>query len=322
MNGWVDKYWYHPHPLSWLLWPFSFIFQMISRLRRRFYQAIVQKKTKTPIIVIGNLSVGGVGKTPLVIALANALKAAGKTVGIVSRGYGASCRAFPHLISASDTAEEVGDEPFLIAQKTACPVVIAPKRNQAVAYLEQHCGVDVILSDDGLQHYAMGRDIEIIVIDGTRGLGNGFCLPAGPLREAPSRLKQADFIVVNGGQWPGAFAMNVKPGELINLQTQQPCPLNHFSGTLAAMAGIGHPKRFFKSLEQLGLSFNPYVFPDHYQFKREDLDFNEAAIIMTEKDAVKCKAFASENMYFLPIEAELTEDFWKAFWSHQRLQGL
>ncbi len=199
-RDWIEQLWYGTHhPGRVFLWPVSALFQMVSWLRRIWLEWRRQPGS-VPIIVVGNLTVGGVGKTPLVIALAQYLSARGVRVGIVSRGYGAQIRAFPHCVCPEDTAQQVGDEPKLLALKTRCPVVIAPQRLQAVAYLIQHHQPQVIISDDGLQHYAMPRVMEIVVIDGMRGMGSGLCLPAGPLRESVQRLQKVNFIVVNGEQ--------------------------------------------------------------------------------------------------------------------------
>lgn len=272
-----------------------------------------------PIIVVGNLTVGGVGKTPLVIALAQYFTAQGLRVGIVSRGYGAHIRTFPHCVCEEDAAWLVGDEPKLLALKTQCPVVIAPNRLQAVQYLLQHHQSQLIISDDGLQHYAMPRQIEIAVIDGVRGLGSGMCLPAGPLRESASRLQQVDFIVVNGAQ-----TVHTPYGNSYHMIMQADLPHSFKGQSLAwdeiempcsAVAGMGHPERFFALLSQLGVVFQPYKFADHHEFTPEDLACLQKPVIMTEKDAVKCCAFATDAMYYLPVEAKLSDEFWTKIWS-------
>ncbi|MBA3536682.1 MAG: tetraacyldisaccharide 4'-kinase [Tatlockia sp.] len=318
----MDKLWYGKHPLRWALWPFTFIYRFITRLRRAYFTSFRQHQFSVPVIVVGNLTVGGVGKTPLVIALAKQLQEKGLRVGIVSRGYGASIKQFPHEISEEDAANLVGDEPLLIAQKTACPVVIAPKRVQAVQYLLDKYQSQIIISDDGLQHYAMGRSIEIVVIDGMRKLGNGLCLPAGPLRESASRLQNTDLIVVNSGEWPEAYSMNLQPGKLIHLATGQEIEANQLSMPVAAVAAIGHPQRFFTTLLNLGIAIKKYPFPDHHRFSIKDMQFAEKEVIMTEKDAVKCRSFAADSWYFLPVEAKLSDSFWQALWAHEQLQGL
>lgn len=321
MLSFIDRLWYGNHPLRWLLWPLAVIYKLVISVRRSYLQRFSQKKFSVPVIVVGNLTVGGAGKTPLVIALARQFVEKGLRVGIVSRGYGAALKAFPHEVAVTDSAKQVGDEPLLIARKTGCPVVIAPKRVQAVRYLLDRYQSDVILSDDGLQHYAMGRAIEIVVIDGLRKLGNGFCLPAGPLREGIKRLQKSDLIVVNGGEWPGAHSMSLEAGALTQLSSGEEVNIKALQTPVAAVAAIGHPERFFTTLQQMGVNLKKYPFPDHHHFQQNELQFTEKTVVMTEKDAVKCQAFAADSWYFLPVEAKLDDSFWQALWAHERLQG-
>lgn len=321
MTDFLEKLWYGSHPLQWVLRPFSWIWGLVSVIRRRYLQQFRQNHFPVPIIVVGNISVGGVGKTPLVIELAKRLQAKGIKTGIVSRGYGAAITQFPYEIKRDDEAQQVGDEPLLLAQKAQCPVVIDPCRSQAVRYLLDKHQCQIIISDDGLQHYRMGRAIEIAVIDGTRGLGNGLHLPAGPLRESASRLNEVDFIVVNEGSYPNAFAMQLKPGAIHHLATHKPVSLELFDTPVAAIAAIGNPQRFFNTLNQLGLKFIAYSYPDHYQFTADDLNYTEKRIIMTEKDAVKCRSLIQDSMYYLPVDAVLNDAFWNALWSHHQLKG-
>ncbi|MDI9819383.1 MULTISPECIES: tetraacyldisaccharide 4'-kinase [unclassified Legionella] len=317
----IDKLWYGKHPLSWFLWPFAQFYKIIIKIRRTWLRCFHQQQFSVPVIVVGNLTVGGVGKTPLVVALAKEMKARGLRVGIVSRGYKAKIKQFPHEVFPESKADLVGDEPLLIAKNTRCPVVIAPRRVQAIRYLLEKHDCQIIISDDGLQHYSMGRALEIIVIDGVRGMGNGFCLPAGPLREERHRLQQADILVVNGGEWPGAYSMNLEPGRLTHLLTGETISKDEFKVPVAAVAAIGNPQRFFSTLHNLGISFKKYPFPDHYQFQANELRFNEKTVVMTEKDAVKCQSFADESWYFLPVEAKLSNSFWQMLWSHEQLKG-
>lgn len=321
MIGMADKIWYRPLTWQWLLYPFALVYQAVTALRRWYLQRFCQINFPVPVIVIGNISVGGVGKTPLVIAVAKKLREKGLRVGIVSRGYGAGAKYFPYEVRCEDSALMVGDEPLLLAQKTLCPVVIAPKRTEAIAYLLEKYDVQVIISDDGLQHYRMGRAIEIAVVDGLRGFGNGLCLPAGPLRESVKRLKQVDAVVVNEGKLDKAYSMRLQPGKPRHLSTDKERDPEAMTGSLAAVAGIGNPQRFYTTLSQLGLVFTPYAFPDHYQYKPHDLCQQESMIILTEKDAVKCRLFDSDKLYYLPVEAVLESAFWDALWSHQQLQG-
>ncbi|KTD65032.1 tetraacyldisaccharide 4'-kinase [Legionella shakespearei] len=317
----IDKLWYGKHPLQWTLLPFSWCYSAVVRTRRWYLQRYCQSHYEVPIIVVGNITVGGVGKTPLVIEIAKKAQQKGLRVGIVSRGYGAKVRNFPYEVQPDDSTEQVGDEPLLIAHKTGCPVVIAPQRTQAIQFLLEKHSPQIIISDDGLQHYKMGRAVEIAVIDGTRGLGNGFCLPAGPLREPDARLKQVDFLVVNEGSWINAFEMNLKPGKPVQQLSREEAEPDLLQGDIAAVAAIGNPQRFYSTLSQLGIEFTPYSYPDHYQFQSGDFDYSESLIIMTEKDAVKCRSFMNEKMYYLPVEARLNDAFWDALWSHKHLQG-
>lgn len=310
MTTFLNRLWYEwPKCAAWILWPFSLVYCLIVNFRYQYLKQHHTQVSDVPVIVVGNLTVGGTGKTPLVIALAEHFKAKGRVVGIVSRGYHASIKSFPHEVALSDTPRLVGDEPYLLALKTGVPVVVSPNRRAAVEYLIAHHQVDLILSDDGLQHYAMRRAIEIAVLDGERVLGNGYCLPAGPLREPRSRLRSVDLIVSNGKMQRGAHLMTLVPSDI------QPNPLPK-ARSVAAIAGIGHPKRFFDTLTRLQIRHKPYIFSDHHPFTAKDLEVAEDVIIMTEKDAVKCRALTTKPVYVLPVEAHLADDFW------QTLQGL
>ena len=321
----VEKVWYGRHWLRWLLWPLSCVYRIVVALRRQYLLRVVQTTMPIPVIVVGNITVGGVGKTPLVVAIVEQLQARGLRVGIVSRGYGATVVQFPHEVLLHEPATLVGDEPLLLAKKTRCPVVIAPNRVQAVQYLLDKHQSQVVVSDDGLQHYALGRAIDIAVVDGVRGFGNGLCVPAGPLREPINRLQHVDFVVVNGG--PGlkpstvTYPMTLQPGELTHLVSGQTLLPAQLPTPIAAFAAIGHPQRFFSTLQELGLSFKAYPFADHHSFVPNDLCVEEKAVVMTEKDAVKCQPFATDSMCFLPVDAALEDKFWNTLWLHERLQG-
>ena len=306
----LNKFMYELHPLRWLLWPFSIIYKFIVCLRKYYLQRFCCKYFDVPIIVVGNITMGGVGKTPFVIALAEQLTQKGLRVGIVSRGYGAQIKNFPYAIKVDDSAFLVGDEPLMLAQNTGLPVIIAPKRIQAVQYLLDNYNVNIVISDDGLQHYRMGRALEIALIDGERGLGNGLCLPAGPLRESVRRLTTVDVVVVNGN----VAQMSVVPYAIKQLTTGDVVQACDLGESVAAVAGIGNPQRFFNTLEQLGIKFNAYPFADHYKFTKQSLNFSEKNIIMTEKDAVKCVDFAQDNMYFLAVKAQLSEELMMDLW--------
>ena len=267
----LNSFWYGRHPLRWVLYPLSLFYSAAVTLRRMYLTHCKQEHVSVPVIVVGNLTVGGVGKTPLVIAIAQHFTARGLRVGLVSRGYGAKIKSFPHEVRVNDTADDVGDEPLLLAQKAQVPVIIAPNRMKAVKYLMKQHQVDVIISDDGLQHYKMGRSLEIAVIDGKRGLGNRLCLPAGPLRESPKRLKDVDIVVVNGGHWPSAYRFDLVPGAIMPLMDEG--DVSSYwdkEERVAAVAGIGHPERFFDTLTDLGIKYKPYVFPHHHGFDSAD----------------------------------------------------
>ncbi len=310
--------WYARARWPMLLYPAGLLFAWLARRRRAAFLSGRRQiyRAPVPVIVVGNISVGGTGKTPLVIALARALRDAGYRPGIVSRGHGARARGFPLVVRADHEAREVGDEPLLLARSSGCPVVIDPDRPAAVRLLLSQFDCNVVLSDDGLQHYAMARDIEIAVIDGARGLGNGLPLPAGPLREPPSRLAQVDFVVSNGeprgpGIPQGATVMGLEPRQLHNMVSEALRPLGDVAGRqVHAVAGIGNPERFFATLGQLGFAIIAHAFADHHDFTPEDLRFDDDLdIVMTEKDAVKCQPFASARCWVLKVEASLPQVF-------------
>jgi len=312
----LERIWYRFHFFTLLLVPFSWLFCLIVMLRRWIYCFVLKKAYfDIPIIIVGNINVGGTGKTPLVIWLAHFLKHHGYRVGIISRGYGSKIKEFPQTVRPSiHHPEEVGDEPFLLARRTGCPVTIDPKRARGVEHLIAHHDCNLIISDDGLQHYALKRDIEIAVIDGERRYGNGFCLPAGPLREPPSRLKSVDFIVVKGASHKKEITMHYALKPLRNVADENETqPLGYFLGqSLHAVAGVGNPRPFFNILLDNQCKIRPHIFPDHHPFKEQDFNFEEnLPIVMTEKDAVKCRKFAKKNYWYLPIEARLPSSFGK-----------
>ena len=310
---WLERHWQRVTFVSALLYPLSLIFRGIVALRRAAYRTkvLASRRLGVPVIVVGNITVGGTGKTPLVLWLAEFLLRRGFHPGIVSRGYGSSQRSPRRVTAASDPAR-VGDEPVLLAQRSGCPVWVGTSRVAAgEALLRAHPECDVVVSDDGLQHYALQRDVEIAVVDGERGMGNGFMLPAGPLREPPSRLRSVDAIAVTGGA--ESFATGLR-GHSIKLEGRDFRNLlnpDHVVGPahfqrqrVHAIAGIGNPQRFFTHLEALGLRLEPHAFPDHYAYTPADVSFpNADAILMTEKDAVKCAAFAAETHWVLRVDA-------------------
>ena len=311
MSMWLQKKWYCFSLWHVLLIPLSWLFWLLSGLRRLSYKAGLLRSCKLPVplIVIGNISVGGTGKTPLVIWLAEKLKAAGYKPGIISRGYAGSANSVSPVYADSDPIS-LGDEPILLARRSACPVWVGRDRvATGLALLKAHPECNVFISDDGLQHYRLCRDVEVVVVDGQRGFGNGCLIPAGPLRERISRLKQVDAFVCNGGQaMRGAFAMRLENAAFHNLLEHAKTALaKDFAGKpIHAVAGIGNPARFFQQLADLGLQCEQHAFPDHHPFQPADLQSMAAeTILMTEKDAVKCAAFAQANWWYLPVSAEV-----------------
>lgn len=316
-----DRIWYGRHPASLVLAPFSWVFRAVAGLRKRAYASglLTIYQASVPVIVVGNLTVGGSGKTPLVIWLAGYLKSLGLNPGVVARGYGGQAANWPQQVRPDSDPATVGDEAIVIARRTRCPVAVDPSRAAAVAALVEHGKCDVIISDDGLQHYGLARDIEIAVVDGVRRLGNGRLLPAGPLREPPQRLREVDFIVTNGIAGRGEFAMKYVPVNPINLvNRRQSIDFSDLQSTpVHAVCGIGNPERFFQMLKNKGLRIVPHAFPDHHRYKAEDLDFgDDGPILMTEKDAVKCERFGLARCWSVPVTAELPEVF------AQRLEAL
>lgn len=321
-DAWLNA-WYGPSRWTFWLLPLMWLFILLAGLRKLWMLRYQQKRLPTPVVVVGNISVGGTGKTPLIIALVKHLQAQGYHPGVISRGYGGNAASYPYLLDASSTANEAGDEPLAIFQQTGAPVAVGPDRIASGKLLEDQ-GCDVLLSDDGLQHYRLGRDIEIAVIDGARALGNGWRLPVGPLRESASRLREVDWVIVNspaenfelpviGGEPIFYVPMQIQPGRVVHLQSGRAVDPVELPAHMKAVAGIGNPQRFATTLRQLGMEVELHAFPDHHAFTADDFAFADSQpLIMTEKDAVKCRAFAQENWFYLPISAELPESFWSA----------
>lgn len=323
----ITQAWQQDSPWLKLLLPLSWLFVAIASARRRYLQSRHQGQAfKAPVIIVGNISVGGSGKTPLILALVSALKQRGFKPGVVSRGYGGKAVSYPLGVNAQTAVAESGDEPLLIAQLAECPVVVDADRNAAVAYLLSHNDCDLVLSDDGLQHYRLHRDIEIVVIDGQRGFGNGRCLPAGPLRESQERLGQADFVVVNGdsGDVLGRVNIASEPMHIAACRMTQLCSgasqsieqwlVEQPVKRVHAVAAIGNPQRFADTLAQLGLEPELHPHDDHRALGAGDLTFEDSlAVIITAKDAVKLAARGNDpiadNIWVLEIEAQLENDF-------------
>ncbi len=326
--------WYQGARWLHLLRPLAWLFRTVAQRRRRRYLAQKEQlwRPPVPVVIIGNITLGGTGKSPLAATLVRQLREQGWRPGIVSRGYGGRAPHYPMLVSVESDPAESGDEPLMLARQCGCPVVVDPIRVNAARHLLAQTDCNLILSDDGLQHYALRRDVEIVVLDGRRGLGNGWCLPAGPLREPPERLATVDLIVTNGkletalpplgaedvsdgreagSGLPATWEMQLQPTALVALDDGRELPVAALAGQrVHAVAGIGNPERFFRTLEGLGLQVIPHAFADHHRYNRQDLTFADALpILMTEKDAVKCRAIATNHMYALRVEATLDPAF-------------
>lgn len=310
----IAKIWSGESPLWLLLLPLSWLYGLVSGLIRLCYQIGLKKawRAPCPVVVVGNLTAGGNGKTPVVIWLVEQLQRQGIRVGVVSRGYGGKAESYPLLLDADSTTAQAGDEPVLIYQRTGAPVAVSPVRVDAVKALLAAHDLQLVVTDDGLQHYRLARDKEIVVIDGVRRFGNGWWLPAGPMRERASRLRSVDARIVNGGEpQAGEIPMTLRPGEAVNLLTHKRLPVSALQNVVA-MAGIGHPPRFFATLNECGLQpVRTVALADHKALTEADvraLVEPGQQLIMTEKDAVKCRRFAQENWWYLPVDAVLSGD--------------
>ncbi|MET0288703.1 MAG: tetraacyldisaccharide 4'-kinase [Pseudoxanthomonas sp.] len=310
------SYWYDGSPVPAPVRLLSRVYAAVVRLRVGLYRRglLRRRRVPVPVIVVGNITVGGTGKTPMTIALVQRLQAAGFTPGVASRGYGRENEGTPRWVELDTTPGEGGDEPVLIAKRTGARVRVDRDRAAAARALAQ-AGCDIVVCDDGLQHYRLQRDLEIEVIDGQRRYGNARMLPAGPLREPLARAQRCDFHVVNGGQVGfGEWPMQLASHQAVPLVGGKPRALALFAGhRVHAVAGIGHPPRFFDMLRGLGIGVVPHAFADHHAYTAEDLAFgSELPVLMTEKDAVKCAPFAADWQFSVPVSAELPEAFWVA----------
>ncbi len=341
----ITHYWHSINPVSIALAPVSYFFCLLVSLRRLLYCKGIIKScaASVPVIVVGNIYIGGNGKTPFVIWLVEQLQQAGYKPAVVSRGYGAIAQAegfpWPRLVDRQQDTQLYGDEPFLIHQVTGCPVLVDPQRCRAVKAVTEHTDCDVIISDDGLQHYAMQRFMEINISDGSKLYGNGLCLPAGPLRETVSRLNSVDYIIYNVSRGQLSLAVKAKmqlrkngllsdrneffmdytfstvhsiPAGNVSQGSGQSMTLSDFKGKIIhAVAGIGAPEQFFKLLTAHGLKVIEHPFADHHQYQQNELVFDDTGesypVIMTEKDAVKCRSFSLQNLWYLPVKASLDD---------------
>ena len=305
LQRWIEARWYGGAPVPAWLSALSRLFAIVAR-HRRARQRSDATRLPVPVVVVGNLTVGGSGKTPVVIALVESLRASGFTPGVISRGYGSSARGVRD-VDADDDPSATGDEPLLIARRTGVPVVVGRDRVGAARRLIGRHGVDVVVSDDGLQHYRLARDLEIVVVDGRRRFGNGRLLPAGPLREPLERLDEAGIVLVNGPRGSEETGFDLALGSAWSLAGHPGRMLSSLAGTpVHAVAGIGDPVRFFDALRAKGFQVIEHAFPDHHAFVPDDLAFTDGhPVLMTEKDAVKCRRFARPDWYAVPVTAEL-----------------
>ena len=305
--------WEKPNLLTLLLYPFSLVYRAVYAIRSKLYTLSVFPiyQAPVPLIVVGNLTVGGAGKTPLVIEVVTRLKRLGLKPGVISRGYGSNAQSYPLLVNKNSDHVICGDEPKLIAQRTGVPVVIGPNRRDDIELLLKDADVNIIVSDDGLQHLAMGRDIEICITDKTTNSQNHFTLPAGPYRESISRLTTTNINVlhVSPGQFEDSPSMQLVAGEVTSI-TKAPAATFDASSGVHAVAGIGKPCRFFSTCEELGWNIKAHAFADHHPFTEQDLAYaDNLPIVMTEKDAVKCQQFAQDRLWYLPVSAKLNDSF-------------
>lgn len=305
-------FWKPWHPVALFLFPLSLLMRLLVFIRRLAYRLrlLPVYHSPVPLIVIGNLTVGGTGKTPLVIWLCHHLRSLGYRPGVVLRGYGGKATRWPQQVRADSDPQVVGDEAVVIAEQAKCPVCASPERADAARALLEHADCDVIISDDGLQHYALGRDIEIVVIDGERRFGNGMLLPAGPLREGIRRLRHVDFVIVNGHCEEAEHCMHVAPGQLVNLMTGETAALGNYRGQhVHLVSGLGNPQRFIDMLREAGLEVEPHLYPDHHAYSLKDLAFDDdLPVIMTAKDAVKIRPFADRRCWYLGLEVRPPAD--------------
>ncbi len=320
MSRGLVEAWYRPGSRLYGLAPLAWLYGFVARVRRWLYRSGILRvyRAAAPVIVIGNITAGGAGKTPLTGAIVNQLRRLGRRPVVISRGYGGHAGHYPLLVGPDSMPDVTGDEPLMLCRQTGAPVVVDPRRGRGAAWaLAQGLG-DTVVCDDGLQHLALARDLELVVIDGARGLGNGRLLPQGPLRESAGRLGTVDAVIINGVEAQAAlwrtrtsapvFVMGLVPDALTPLHEQSgPAPLP--GDTVHAVAGIGNPDRFFRTLESLGFKVIPHPFPDHHDFRREELVLTGAPLVMTAKDAVKCSRFTDLDAWVLPVTAELGPDF-------------
>ena len=307
-DGWLQRVWYGKASGGFLLWPLEWLFRGLAALRRAAFRVGLAdtRWAAAPVIVVGNINVGGSGKTPLVGWLARTAREAGWQPAIVSRGYGGAEPREPLAVGAETFAAVSGDEPLMLARDTGVPVFVSRDRYAAAAQAVAR-GADLVIADDGLQHYGLGRDAELVVVDATRGHGNGHCLPAGPLREPVSRLARADLVVHSNGAGGASYRLSIT--EAVNLETGERRSLESFAGAVAhVVAGIGNPARFHTALEAFGIAVQPIAVPDHGRLEPSALSPDDAApVLMTAKDAVKYTAFTSRH-WVVPARVDMDDE--------------
>lgn len=320
----LQQWWYTNSVCCYGLLPLAWIYQVLSAIRKWYWTKLKRPEVgEVPVIVVGNIAIGGTGKTPLLIALAKEFKLRGLKVGVISRGYGSRAPQYPFSVTAQTPVAQSGDEALLIARESQCPVVIDPKRKRALAHLLAYTPCDVVLSDDGLQHYALARTVEIAVIDGKRGMANGLCLPAGPLREKPARLQAVDFVVINGElSVPKTiptpfFTMHLTSSTWRRVIDDKEVELARISALdkVHAVTGIGNPQRFFQSLVGMNVDIVKHPFDDHHPFIFSDIKFSDnLPVVMTSKDAIKCQSLLQEapislqekhQYFYVPVDAKI-----------------
>ena len=311
MERWLTKIWYQGGAAKWLMAPLSWLYGFIvKRKRARFLSdKASSKRLKVPIVIVGNIIAGGAGKTPLVVWLVQELRRKGYRPGIVSRGYRGTAKEWPQRVTQDSDPTLVGDEPVMLARRCGCPVAAGPDRFAAGQLLEAE-GVNAIVADDGLQHYGLQRDCEIVVVDGERKFGNGLLIPAGPLREPLSRLEEVDLVVVNGtATEPHHLSMKLRQLPALPLGGGDPKPVELFNATAVhGVAGVSNPTKFFNQLKKVGLEVIEHAYSDHHDFAREDICFDDNfPVLMTEKDAVKCRKFADGRHWYVPLEPSFAQ---------------
>lgn len=310
----IERSWVKPNAITLVFWPLSLVYRLLFAIRGYLFALRVFKsyRSPVPVVVVGNLTVGGTGKTPLVIHLIEELRKLGFKPGVISRGYGGMAESYPFVVTKDSLVGHSGDEPALIVRRTGAPMVVGSDRKASVEKILELSDVDIIISDDGLQHLALQRDIEICLLDSTSPQKNRFLLPAGPYRESLSRLKTVDLTVEHGAisDNAGRFSMNLNASapQRVNATTQNNSSFSSVE-PFHAVAGIGNPARFFDTCTKLGYTFTEHAYPDHHAFRFEDIDFGDSTVLMTEKDAVKCQEFAQSRHWYLPVDATLSPEF-------------